>query len=279
MYVLTADYSKSDASEIFVKSLRETGFGVLKNHPVDFSLIQAVYKEWTDFFASEDKQKYLYHKETQDGFFPQHIAETAKGNDIRDIKEFYHFYPWGQKPEGLSANTLRLYNEMSHLAGTLLQWIEKHTPSEVRAQFSMPLSEMIKDSPLTLMRILHYPPLTGHEAPGAVRAAAHEDIDLITLLVAATETGLQVKDASGNWHTVESDPGSIVINAGDMLQMCSNHYYKSTTHRVINPSGEAAKKSRLSIPLFLHPRSEVRLSNEHTAKTYLWERLKELGVA
>jgi isopenicillin N synthase-like dioxygenase len=279
MYVLTADYAEPEASEIFVKSLKETGFGVLKNHPINIDLIKAVYAEWAAFFASEEKHRYVYNKESQDGFFPQNIAETAKGNDIRDIKEFYHFYPWGKKPEGMSDNTLVLYQEMSKLAGTLLQWVESHTPSSVTANFSRPLSTMIEQSPMTLMRILHYPPLTGNEQKGAVRAAAHEDIDLMTLLVAATETGLEVKDSAGNWHKVESDPGSIVVNAGDMLQMCSNYYYKSTTHRVVNPTGENAKKSRLSIPLFLHPRSEVRLSAEHTAKSYLWERLKELGVA
>ena len=137
---------------------------------------------------------------------------------------------------------------------------------------------MIEQSPRTFLRILYYPALTGNETEGAIRAEAHEDINLITLLPAATASGLQVKDIKGQWHDVESDPGTIVINIGDMLQMCSSGYYQSTTHRVINPTGADAKKPRLSMPLFLHAKSEVKLSEEHTAGTYLHQRLEEIGI-
>lgn len=278
MYVLTADFSQPDAGDVFVRSIKETGFGVIKNHPIQAKLIQEVYQEWDAFFNSSDKLNYLYDKETQDGYFP-FLSENAKDSVYKDLKEFYHLYSWGRYPKGLSQKTMDLYQQLDKLAGTLLQWIDERTPQELRDQFSEPLSQMIKDSPKTLFRILYYPALKGDEEPGAVRAAAHEDIDLLTLLPAATTTGLQVKDVHGNWHDVASDPGTIVVNAGDMLQMCSNGYYKSTTHRVMNPTGEEAKKPRLSMPLFLHPRGEVQLSAEHTASTYLWQRLEELGVA
>lgn len=278
MYVLTADLTKPDAAEVFVRSIRETGFGVLKNHPIKPELIQDVYKEWEAFFNSQEKFNYLYDKETQDGYFPM-LSENAKDSAYKDLKEFYHLYTWGRFPKGMSHKTMDLFQQLDSLAMTLLKWTEEQTPQDVRDKFSEPLCDMIKNSPKTLFRILHYPGLTGDEEPGAVRAAPHEDINLLTLLTAGTATGLQVKDMKGNWHDVASDPGTIVVNVGDMLQMCSNGYYKSTTHRVINPTGEEAKKPRLSMPLFLHPRGEVQLSTEHTASTYLWQRLEELGVA
>lgn len=278
MKVLTADYSQPDASEIFVRSIKETGFGVIKNHPIKPDLIKDVYKEWEGFFNSQDKFNYLYDKEAQDGYFP-YLTENAKGYAYKDLKEFYHLYEWGRYPAGLSKNTIDLFQQLNTLATTLLQWLESQTPQDVREKFSQPLKDMIRHSPKTLLRILYYPALTGNEEAGAIRAAAHEDIDLLTLLPAATTTGLQVKDSSGNWHAVDSDPGAIVVNAGDMLQMCSGGYYVSTTHRVVNPMGEDANKPRLSMPLFLHPNVDVKLSNEHTAGSYLWQRLKEIGVA
>jgi isopenicillin N synthase-like dioxygenase len=137
---------------------------------------------------------------------------------------------------------------------------------------------MIEGSDDTLLRPIHYPPLTGGEEEGAIRAAAHEDINLITLLPAATAPGLQVKDAKGNWVNIACDPGSLAINAGDMLQMASGGYYVSTTHQVVNPNGPEAKKPRYSMPLFLHPRKDVKLSDKHTAGSYLEERLIEIGL-
>jgi isopenicillin N synthase-like dioxygenase len=137
---------------------------------------------------------------------------------------------------------------------------------------------MIENSDANLFRILHYPPLTGEHEPGAVRAAAHEDINLITLLPAATAPGLEVKDSHGHWISVPCDPGNIIINAGDMLQLASEGYYKSTTHRVVNPPENEAKKSRYSMPLFLHPRSEAHLSPTLTAGEYLNQRLREIGL-
>ena len=278
MNIQTTDFLSPNAAEHFTDSLRHTGFGVITNHPIDFSLVETVYKEWEYFFASNDKQDYLFKKDSQDGFFPQELAENAKGSELQDIKEFYHFYLWGQQPSSLSDATKTLYLEMTKLAGTLLEWVEACTPDEISSKFSIPLSQMIEDSQRTLLRILHYPPLTGAEPIGAVRAAAHEDINLLTLLPAATAKGLEVKDANGNWHEVPCDPTAIVVNAADMLQMASQHYYPSTTHRVVNPDGIEAKKSRLSMPLFLHPRDEVVLADNFTANDYRLQRLKEIGL-
>jgi len=129
-----------------------------------------------------------------------------------------------------------------------------------------------------LLRILHYPPLTASVADGAVRAAEHEDINLITLLPAATAPGLEVKDVHGNWHAVPCDPGAVVVNAADMLQACTEHYYISTTHRVVNPEDENKHRSRYSMPLFLHAHPDVRLTGQLTAGQYLTQRLHEIGL-
>jgi isopenicillin N synthase-like dioxygenase len=137
---------------------------------------------------------------------------------------------------------------------------------------------MVTNSEQTLLRILHYPPLDGSEEPDAIRAAAHEDINLLTILPAANEPGLQVKAMDGSWLDVPCDFGNLIVNIGDMLQEASGGYFPSTTHRVINPKGADQTKSRISLPLFLHPNPEVVLSERYTAKSYLQERLKELGV-
>jgi isopenicillin N synthase-like dioxygenase len=187
-------------------------------------------------------------------------------------------YRSGKLPASLSQKSWELFTAIESLASTLLGWVEDNTPLEVKKNFSMPLRDMIKDSSKNLFRILHYPPIKGEVEEGAIRAAAHEDINLITLLPSATAPGLQVLDNFGKWHDVECDPGSIVVNSGDMLKMASGGYYGSTKHQVVNPLGDAAKQSRYSMPLFLHPRPEVPLSPKHTAQSYLDERLRELGL-
>ena len=135
---------------------------------------------------------------------------------------------------------------------------------------------MIKGCDQTLLRVLHYPPLRGDEEAGAVRAAAHGDINLLTLLPAATEPGLQVLGKDHAWHDVPCDFGLLIVNIGDMLQEASGHYYPSTVHRVLNPTGEARFKPRISLPLFLHPRREVVLSERYTVESYFNERMEEL---
>ena len=277
MNVRTINYKDSNNSHEFTRSLRQTGFGVLNNHPINFNLIYDVYNEWEKFFNGKRKHKYLFDSVKQDGYFPLG-TENAKGAVISDIKEFYHFYPWGRLPSDLSSNTKKLYKELVSLTSTLLHWIQDETPENIKSLFSTPLPDMIIDSKTHLLRIIHYPPLDGTEEPDAIRGAAHEDINLITLLVAGTEPGLQVQDINGNWHDVSCDPGSLAINSGDMLQEISGGYFPSTTHRVVNPSNNIENKSRFSMPLFLHPRDDIILSKRYTARKYLDERLKEIGL-
>ena len=278
MQLQAIDYHSDTAQQDFVKSLRETGFGVLKNHPIQQSLVSAIYQEWQTFFDSEDKHQYRYNKGTQDGFFPADVSETAKGHTKKDIKEYFHYYPWGQCPPANKAMLAQYYAEATHLAAELLAWVEKHSPADVAKHYSQSLSSMVDGSDQTLLRVLHYPPLKGDEELGAIRAGAHEDINLLTILPSANEPGLQVKAKDGTWMDVPCDFGTLIINIGDMLQEASGGYFPSTSHRVINPEGADKTKSRISLPLFLHPKPEVVLSERHTAKSYLHERLVELGV-
>lgn len=277
MKVLKVDFQSPDASAQFSQSLQDTGFGVLYNHPIDQKLIDEVYEEWKEFFASEDKFRYRFNRETQDGYFPQSVSETAVGFTAKDIKEFYQIYAWGMFPEHMSQRSHELYRQLNGLAKTLLQWVENHLPKEIADDLSMPLGNMIENSQQTMLRVLHYPPLPESTSGDAVRAAAHGDINLLTVLVGATTNGLQVQDSQGNYHDVPCDRNSIAVNIGDMLQMCTRGYYRSTIHRVVNPEG-ADNVSRLSMPLFLHPAPNVRLSERYTAEEFLKERLHALGV-
>ncbi|MBS30218.1 MAG: 2OG-Fe(II) oxygenase [Candidatus Marinimicrobia bacterium] len=276
--IKTVDFQSKKAPEEFVNSLVKTGFAVVKNHSIDFNLINKVYDIWDDFFKSDDKFNYLFDLEKQDGYFPIK-SENAKGCSLKDIKEFYHIYlPWGRIPPGLSKDTLLIRKELKKIATILLSWINDLTPQNIKNNFSIPLYDMIDKSDTNLLRIIHYPPIKDKDDKNALRAAAHEDINLITILLSGSEPGLQVQDSNSNWIDVESDYGSLIVNIGDMLQECSNGYYPSTSHRVVNPKGQDNNKSRYSMPFFLHPRDEVILSEKYTAKSYLDERLKELGL-
>ena len=274
--ILTINYNDSDADRLFEKSLKNTGFAVIKDHPIDKDLIGEVYKEWENYFSSESKNDYMFDEVKQDGYFP-YLTENAKGSTAKDLKEFYHIYEWGRKPHMIGPKTMFLYRELTNIASILLSWIQKNSPENVSKLFSVPLKDMIYKSQYNLLRIIHYPPLSGNEKLNSIRAAAHEDINLLTVLVAGSQPGLQVLDNNENWLDVTTDKNTIVINSGDMLNMASDNYYPSTTHRVINPDPHS-NVSRYSMPLFLHPRDEVVLNKNYTAGTYLQERLEEIGL-
>jgi isopenicillin N synthase-like dioxygenase len=277
MEVLVVDYTRADAPQRFVESLHTTGFGVLVGHPLDPALIETIYAEWLAFFRTDAKLAYTVKPGEQDGFSPARVSETARGHTRKDLKEFFHIFRGGSYPGEVSDAALRYFDLAAALAGELLQWAQDATPAHVRSRFSVPLPEMIANSPRNLLRVLHYPPLTGAEDPGALRAAPHEDINLLTLLPAASTPGLEVRDAAGRWHQVPCDPGTLIVNTGDMLAEAAPGYYPSTTHRVANPPATGRQQARVSLPFFLHPRDEVVLSGRHTAGSYLAERLRELA--
>lgn len=279
MAIRSVDYHSENAPEEFAVSLKETGFGVLKNHPIPWSKITQVYDEWEKLFTSEDKHNYAFDEVKQEGYVGTDVAEIAKGETVKDIKEFYQMYfPWGRYPDSLSDVTREVFDATFKLAGELLGWIEQYLPEEIKSKLKRSLSSMICIE-RTQYRILYYPALKGDEEVGAIRAAAHEDINLITILPTATQSGLEAKDAHGNWVKVPSDPESLIVNVGDMLQELTDHYYISTSHRVTKPEGEKSGVARMSTPLFLHPHAGDFLSDKYpTAKEYLDERLRELGI-
>ena len=276
MQLPVIDYRSATAAEDFCSSLAQTGFGVLANHPLDQALVQSIYDEWLAFFKTEAKHAYPQDPVKLDGYFSPAVSETAKNNTQRDLKEFFHIFPWGRYPAEVSDAARRYYAAGSALAAQLLTWVEQCSPPHIKAGYSMPLPDMIKGCDQTLLRVLHYPPLLGAEEPGAVRAAAHGDINLLTILPAASEPGLQVLGKDQQWHDVPCDFGLLIVNNGDMLEEASGGFYPSTIHRVLNPVGQARTKSRLSLPLFLHPRREVVLSERYTVGSYFEERMKEL---
>lgn len=274
--IQTVSYTDPGAPAAFTNSLRETGFAVLTDHPIGPDRIQATYDAWGRFFNSDEKHDFTVDPKTQDGYFP-FKSENAKGAKAKDLKEFYHVYPKGRIPASLEGDTRPLYNDLVAIGAALLSWIQDNAPAEVKALFSETLPSMLAGSEQNLLRILHYPPLDEAPEPGAVRAAAHGDINLITVLLAGSAPGLEAQDTNGNWHAVPCDPGMIAINCGDMLEMASGGYFPSTIHRVVNPE-KTETGARFSMPMFLHPRPEVVLKPGTTADDFLQQRLREIGL-
>tara|TARA_R110002072_G_scaffold46082_8_gene127937 strand:- start:48 stop:887 length:840 start_codon:yes stop_codon:yes gene_type:complete len=271
------DFDSQDCDQQFVASLQDIGFAVLKNHPLDMNLVNTIYTEWREFFSTDRKFEFELNKETQDGYFSLQNAESAKGVDVKDFKEYYHYYTWGRCPEHLKGHLQQYYEAAHELAATLLSWVEQYSPPDIAGNYSEPLSNMITDSEVTLLRVLHYPPMDLADTE-TTWAAAHEDINLLTILPASDAPGLQVQQKNGEWLDVSSDGNQVIVNIGDMLQEASRGHFPSTSHRVVTPPGTDNRSGRMSLPLFLHPRPDVVLSERHTAGSYLTERLNELGV-
>jgi len=271
------DFKNYNAPIHFTNSLKNTGFAVIKNHPIENQLVQDVYIEWDLFFKSDEKHNYHFDIEKQDGYFP-FGSENAKDHNLKDLKEYFHIYPGGRYPKNQSQKTTFLYNNLCELSNQLLLWVENNIPIKIKDNLSVPLAQMVNGSQRNLLRIIHYPPMRDTDLPGQYRAAAHEDINLLTILCSATTPGLQAKHLNGEWINVPSDPNFIIVNTGDMLQMATQGYFPSTTHRVINPEFNENNKSRLSMPLFLHPHDHVVLSKNYTAGEYLEKRLHEIGL-
>ena len=271
--ILAIGLDEVDAPAKFAKSFRETGFAIIKDHNISSDEIDRMYGVWTDFFASDEGPNFAVKPGESAGYFG-YKSENAKGSANKDLKEFFHAYQNKTLPNITEKETREFQQKLIKMGSTLLGWLDQE--SEGHVSFSEPLENMINGSDMNLLRIIHYPPLPDNVEPGEVRAAAHEDINLITLLVTGTEPGLQAKDVNGNWHDVPCKPGYITVNSGDMLSMASKGYYPSTPHRVVNPPKQE-NRSRYSMPLFVHPRPDVLL-DKLTAGEFLDERLKEIGL-
>jgi len=312
MMVATVDMSKPGAAEQFNRSLQETGFAVLVNHGIQRSLIEEVYSEFKAFMKGLDAQrleaqatakirgesdpdalqaaghkaieKYLRNTTRFDGYFPMDLAETAKGASVRDIKHYYHLYfPDGRYPEDVSDKAQVMFEQMWDLGLKLCTWIDLGLNETVKAKLAKnginSLTETISKE-RTLFRLLHYPSYEGDKVEaGAIRAAAHEDINYITLLPVGSSRGLQLYSKQDEqWYDVPFEPESIIINIGDMLQELTDFHYISTTHRVIKSAEEPEGMDRMSSPVFIHAKAEAVLSDRvGTAAEYLNQRLTELA--
>jgi isopenicillin N synthase-like dioxygenase len=287
------------------RSFEETGFAVVSDHGLDQAVLDRALSAAKAFFALPVEAKQRYFVEGgggQRGYTPFGV-EIAKGAAHRDLKEFWHVgrelsagHPFRPlMPENLSVAetpgwseaTYAMFLEMDRMGLDLLSAIAMH----------LGLPDRFFDDPVrdgnSILRMLHYPAQTEPPPEGSVRAGAHEDINVITLLLGAEEGGLEVKHRNGSWLPVNPPPGSLVVNIGDMLQRLTNHVLPSTTHRVVNPRPERAQFARYSTPYFLHFRPDYEIRTlpgcirpdrpdrypaPITAQAYLEERLREIGL-
>jgi isopenicillin N synthase-like dioxygenase len=286
------------------RAWREFGFVGIADHGIDDTLVASAYAAFRDYFALTDDTKQKYHRPGIGGArgYTGFGVEQAKGHDLPDLKEFWHVgreiegenpYPdilhpnvWPDEVDGFRGAALAVYSSLEAVGNRILSAaaIDLGLPADWFADKT--------DYGNSILRPLHYPPID--QAPeGAVRAAQHEDINLITLLVGSKEQGLEIQTRDGRWIAVTTLPGTIVVNVGDMLQRLTNHVYPSTTHRVVNPPGEAARQSRYSIPFFLHPNPDFvirtlpgcvsddkpdRYPESIRANEYLLQRLREIKL-
>ena len=269
-------YVAPNFADNFVDSLRQYGFAAVVDHPLDNQRIERIYQDWLAFFASEEVSAFTMDPQSQDGYFSLQSAEHAKGFRDRDFKEYFQFYCWGRCPETLRTDLEAHFIAAVVLGATLLGYIARSLPASINAQLSEPLRDMIMDSEQTMLRVLHYPPIS--EGQPVLRAAPHEDINFLTLLPAADGPGLELQLPEGEWLSVPQQSGQLIVNIGDMLQEATEGFLPSTTHRVATPDVSHQSASRMSLPLFLHPRPEVVLSERYSAQQYLRQRLNELGV-
>lgn len=268
MDVKVCNLRSNDFEADFIDSATNTGFAVITHHGIDHGFIRDTAQQWREFFLKPEtfKKDYVNTIDPSMGYYGMK-TEQAVGAKKPDLKEFYHWKPGSLMPKDVWMNTQSMYYQLSDIGMKILGVIDRN---DERKDYR----ESCETSDSTIIRALYYPAMDFAREPGSVRAAAHEDINHITLLVAASAPGLQVMDAKGNWHNVPHEENSIVINIGDMLQLASGHRYKSTTHRVVNP--DSSSSDRISMPLFIHPHSSTILAPGKTAGQYLAERLEQI---
>jgi isopenicillin N synthase-like dioxygenase len=284
------------------ESFERFGFAIVTDHGIDADLIDRAWAATKAFFAqsAEAKMPYKSPKGGARGYTPFGI-EIAKDATENDLKEFWHVgrdlapghhysesmppNVWPDHPGDFKAIFTELYAEFDRVGAKLLSAIARYLGLEPDW-----FVEPVRDGN-SVLRLLHYPPISP-EASG-IRAGAHEDINLITLLLGAEEAGLQLLDRDGRWLAVDPPAGAMVVNVGDMLQRLTNHVLPSTTHRVVNPPPERRGVARYSMPFFLHLASDFPIvtlpgcvTTERpnlypepiTADDYLQQRLREIGL-
>ena len=299
---LSDDINKrNDFIENIGKAYEDIGFVALKGHFLQKDLVDELYNQVRDFFSLPDETKSKYEIQGLAGQrgYTSFGKEHAKGRTTGDLKEFFHF---GQHlppangeeyPENVLVDERPDFNAVGQKTFAAL---EKTGCFVLRAlAIHLGLDELYFDQFVkggnSILRAIHYPPIT-EEPKNAERAAAHGDINLITLLMGAQGRGLQVQNHQGEWIDAIAEEDELVINVGDMLSRHTNNKLKSTIHRVVNPPKSAWHSSRYSIPFFMHPVSDMKLDvlphcidDEHpkrfediTAGEFLEERLRDLGL-
>ena len=303
-----SESTDSGDRDAFVRDLgaayREWGFAGIRGHGIAQSLIDDAYAVFQQFFALPEETKRKYHVPGGGGArgYTPFGVETAKGAQYSDLKEFWHIgreiprdsmYADVMAPN-LWPTEVPRFREVGYGLYQALDTLGSRVLSALALHIGLPETWFIDktDSGNSILRPIHYPPITTPDVPN-VRAGAHEDINLITLLVGASAEGLEVKSRSGEWVPFTADADTIVVNIGDMLQRLTNHVYPSTTHRVVNPPGEKARQPRYSTPFFLHPNPDFlidvlpscitpdnpgRYPEPITAQGYLEERLREIKL-
>lgn len=307
-YIPTLDIRRFDTDrDAFVAELgaayREWGFAGIRGHGIPQDIIDGAYDAFVRFFALPEAVKKQYHIPGGGGArgYTPFGVETAKGAKHFDLKEFWHVgrevrdekyadvmpaNVWPAEIPEFRDRALALYGALDGLGSRMLSALA----------LNLGLAEDFfadkTNNGNSILRPIHYPPITTDDVPN-VRAGAHEDINLITLLVGASAEGLQVLSRKGEWVPYTADADTIVVNIGDMLQRLTNHVLPSTTHRVVNPPGDKARQPRYSTPFFLHPNPDFlidvlpncvaadnpsRYPEPITAQGYLEERLREIKL-
>lgn len=288
------------------KAFNEIGFVTIANHGLSTELIEKLYSNVKAFFElpQEIKNKYEFPELAGQRGYTTKGREKAKDSTVPDLKEFwqrgqtivneeYSKKDFPDNPEVVelpefNTTTSETFKQLENAGRSLLKAIATYL--ELDENY---FEEFVINGN-SILRAIHYFPIANPEelAPDAVRAGAHEDINLITLLIGASADGLEVMTKSGEWLPIKAKGEDIVINVGDMLQRLTNNKLKSTTHRVVNPPLEKMSTSRYSIPFFLHPKASMNLASlescisekhpkayeDYTAGQYLDERLREIGL-
>ncbi len=288
------------------KAFNETGFVTIANHGMSKELMAELYVEVKKLFdlSEEIKRKYEIVELAGQRGYTSKGREKAKDSTTPDLKEFWQVGQFvegevmskEEYPDNILVDELPRFNEITKEVFKKLEFAGTHILRAIAVYLG--LEETYFDAKIkngnSILRGIHYFPITDPDslAPDAVRAGAHEDINLITLLIGASADGLEVLTREGEWYPIKADVDDIVVNVGDMLQRLTNNKLKSTTHRVVNPPRELMGTSRYSVPFFLHPRSEMSLAclesciddthpkayDDYTAGQYLDERLREIGL-
>jgi len=293
--------------EEFVQSIgrafQEIGFCAVKGHLLSDDLVERLYNQIKLFFdlPYEVKAKYEFPQYSGQRGYVSFGKESAKGSKHGDLKEYWHFGQYIEEEEkekynyfpNIHVDELSEFNEVGREVYSTLEKTAKHILRALALYLNIEedyFDQYIKNGN-SILRPIHYPPIL-EDPKEAVRASAHGDINLITLLMGAHGKGLQVQHSNGEWVDAVASEDELMINIGDMLSRHTNNLLKSTVHRVVNPDRELLKKSRYSIPFFMHPISEMKLNvlescisdespksfDDITAGDFLNERLVELGL-